>query len=210
MKETKLLKYLFVLIIWICTFILFRSWQIQKNYANLRKKHEVFQQNMEEIMNFYIKKDTLQFLSENINLKPNLRIENTDGELIMLNKIFDGRKIVFRFFEFNCNACYESSYASYKEMINRVGRDNALLLADYQNERNLYVFMRINDFRCEVYNTKGVELNLEIDKNRVPYFFIVDKNMKVTNVYAIGKIKANELVPKYLNHVYTKYFDFEN
>lgn len=206
MRKIKALKYLFILLIWISIFILFRNWQIRKEYNNLRKEYKVYEQNTKEMINHCIEKDTMQFLSESVNLNTNLKIENEDGELIMLKNILDRRKIVFRFFEFNCNACYENSYISYKEMINKIGRDNALLLADYQNKRNLYVFMRINDFRCEVYNTKGVELNLEIDKNRVPYFFIVDENMKATNVYAIGKIKASELVPKYLNHVYTKYF----
>lgn len=206
MRKNKLQTYLITSIICICILILFKNWQMNKEYVNLKKEHEVFQQNVKEMMNKLIKKDTLQFLSENITLNPNLEIENIDGELIMLKKILDGQKIVFRFFEFNCSACYENSYQSYKEMINKVGRDNALLLADYQNKRNLYTFMRINGFKCEVYNTNGVELNLEIDKDRVPYFFIIDENMKATNIYAISKNRVSELVPKYLNHIFEEYF----
>lgn len=85
-----------------------------------------------------------------------------------------GPILIFKYSALNCNVCVDEQISLLKKAAKDIGPGNITILTDYNTERELYQFIRMNQIDLQVFNSRNIELT-EIDKS-IPYYFILDNS----------------------------------
>lgn len=121
--------------------------------------------------------------------------ENTEGDCF----------IVCRISEFDCEQCVNYSVQKLMEHVKESSLNmKVLIFGQYNNEMSMKIqaeyFSELGEMTCYYVPY----LNLPIDERRVPYFFILNKDMKVTDVFAPDRMTSN-LTDLYLSEIDKKW-----
>lgn len=117
-----------------------------------------------------------------------------------LKRFIKRPKLVLRYTEINCTPCVDSSVLTLKEVTNKVGEENILILASYHSKRDMLIWKRVNNIKYPIYQIPDNKTGLNVDAENVPYFFILlpesntvhhlflplKENMKRTREYLTG------------------------
>lgn len=136
-------------------------------------------------------------------LPDSLRLSSYDSP-IKAKEVLGGRKtLVYFFSQMYCKMCIESQIEAIKAAF---GDDstNIVLLANSSNYRELYVMRKTLGMKCPIYKIDK-SLNLPADTMRMPYFVLLDENLKVLNAFITMKERMNYSV-HYLKSMYS-YFN---
>ncbi|WP_221659773.1 hypothetical protein [Bacteroides salyersiae] len=109
-------------------------------------------------------------------LRKDMRICDETGNKLVLKDLVDGKKLVMRYSELNCNVCVDSLLACLKERFDTIGWDKLLILATYHNKSNYYIFKRINKLK-NVYQIDSIGCSLE--EYNIPFLFLLDEDYSV-------------------------------
>jgi len=113
-------------------------------------------------------------------------------------------KFVFFHSELDCNSCVEEDITLINDFSNDIGSKNIILLASYNNKRDLHLFRRINKINSFIYNTASV--GLPIEELNLPFCFVINKNFKSECVFIpLKEDKSN--FKRYLKIIKEKYFN---
>ena len=126
---------------------------------------------------------------------------------ITTKDVFSGRKtLVYNFTQMQCKMCIESQVEALKAIF---GDDttSVVLLANTTNYRNIQVFSHTHNIKFPIYKLDE-PLNLPPDTLMIPYFLLVDEDLRIANAFITMKERMNYSI-HYLKSMY-KYFHSEN
>ncbi len=134
----------------------------------------------------------------------NFPIINEKGETLLLSSLLTSNKLIYRFSELHCDSCIIKEFENLRKCIATEGLKNIIILCYYQNPRNLNIFKRINRLQdFEIYNLVDNNIGeLELENSGVPYFFVLNKEFKISNTFIPLK-EANQRTDDYLKRVST-------
>lgn len=116
--------------------------------------------------------------AEEISLPPYYLLKDTDGKTWRIDSIFAKPRLVFRFSEFCCDNCINSSV----ELINKSDiRNNIIGFASYNNARMLRMAKKKYNISFPVYlipMNDSEMLSEQNEKSGVPYLFLLDNELK--------------------------------
>ncbi len=103
-----------------------------------------------------------------------------------------------RYSYLSCTPCVDDVVA----LINEFGKQNRnieiIILATYRFRKDLKSFKRLNKVFTHVYNVKS--LDLPVEEKHLPYLFVLDKNMRVMDLF-IPRKEVPELTSEYLERI---------
>lgn len=118
-------------------------------------------------------------------------------------EVLSGRKtLVYNFTQMQCKMCIESQIKALKSIF---GNDttNVVLLANTTNYRDLFVLSHTYNIKYPIYKLEG-SLKLPTDTLMMPYFMLVDEDLRIVNVFITMKERMNYSIA-YLKSMY-RYF----
>lgn len=128
----------------------------------------------------------LAYLNEGCVVSDELKIINQAGDKIKLSSYTNKKKcLVFRSSFLNCQPCVDEAVLSLKKIIKDVDSSQVIILANYRLLSDLKKFKRINKMFNEVYQVDS--LNLPLEELNIPYFFMIDEDMKTNHVFVPQK-----------------------
>ena len=151
-------------------------------------------------------REALQLRSGALSIKSDVELKDEDGKTVSLLKIAGQKpKLVFRYSELNCRVCIDAEVKWLKNKAKDIGSDNILILASYENPRNLYLFKRLHQLNIHVYNLLDSDLGLPIEKRNIPFLFVLDKNW-TSDLLFVPEKTMPELSKSYYKIVAERYF----
>lgn len=107
--------------------------------------------------------------------------------------------VVCRFTQSMCSSCVESSVTMMISHADSIGADKIIFMGQGRNHRLFKQFLPLCGLeKMQVYNVSS--LPLPIENSNYPYFFMLDKNLKVYNMFIPNKGLVNH-TNNYLNDV---------
>lgn len=145
----------------------------------------------------------------NNNLKlDNLLIIDSLNISHSLKKEFNKEKkyiFIYRFSKNHCESCVVKSLEVFTKWVESKKHFNAMILGSYDNNRIFY--RNVKDYNIgdvSIYNSNNFDIPIE--DYGYPYFFVLENNMKIHNVFIPDK-EITEITLQYLDLVNTRYFD---
>lgn len=134
--------------------------------------------------------DTAKFLQEN-QLK-SLEIEGiclpdillrTDSGSVYLYTIVERPTLVFRYFDINCTDCIKKE-AKLLEQYTPGIENRVIYIASFQNYRSMKAYNIANEITQKAFQLNpDQQLGVEIDTYRLPYYFILYPNGKISHFF---------------------------
>lgn len=121
-----------------------------------------------------------QLYSDGRKLNSKLLLQKEKGEKVAFSKVVKKQVLVFRYSELNCQSCVDAMLTQLQKN-KKFNNSNTLLLAWYNNPSYLYQFKRMNRLNLNVFSIKTT--SLPPDTLNIPYFYLLDKDLKVSNVF---------------------------
>lgn len=168
---------------------------------NRQKELEFLVDNAEDKTFLTMNKILNQFKSEHRKLNSQIKIWDSREKLLLSDMLVNRSKpiFIFRYSELQCQDCINAQIVVLKEFVNKVGSENVMILANYQYDKNLYLFKRMNQIEdINVYQVDS--LNLDVEKLNVPYVFVLHNDMRTQFVFIPDK-DFPELYIEYYNTI---------
>jgi hypothetical protein len=144
---------------------------------------------------------TIGLQSSNFYLDDSLRFVDIYNNTLSISDVFSQKKsyLVFRYSFNDCNSCVYTIY-QYLWNIKSNNNDIDIIIMPYFQELREMIATNTNAFRNRFpsYLIGKTGLGLPVDKKELPYFFILDKDRKVQDVFVIDLI-FEHLVKEYLD-----------
>lgn len=126
-------------------------------------------------------------------LNPSNPLQN---KLVKIREVTGEGKLFFYFGEHDCLLCYQEIINILNEYINKSNSKNIVIIADFENLRNLHFFSKNTKIMTSIYYiTKSIDL--PAIKARQPFFFSLDKSFKTKFLFVPDK-KYNKNIETYL------------
>ncbi|TSA37817.1 MAG: hypothetical protein D4R64_04930 [Porphyromonadaceae bacterium] len=152
----------------------------------------------EQMVNFY------NF--EGFNIGKTQMFMNQKGDSINVDHILgQGRKIVFNFSEYNCDACVKEELISLKIICNIIGSKNIIILGNFERIRDLGIILKSAEIDCQYYNSAKSSVIPEIENKNLPFIFINDLGLNAKSLFIINK-NSNDLTKHFYQIILKKYF----
>lgn len=113
-------------------------------------------------------------------------------------------KLFFRFKETNCIICVNKFMEVLKNIPDSFPIEHLVILCGYENFHEYRVFVTKNNMKMKVFNIDELP-NLIVEEINEPYFFVLNKNLRIQNIYIPDKNNA-ENVNRYLSCLKGKYW----
>lgn len=131
-------------------------------------------------------------INDNLELGSNIEFIDIEGNKFLAKDLFKKNSLVLRYSELNCNDCIEAEIdvlLKNKEKLT----SPIFFLAYYQNKRDLFVYYKkfkkkgLKNIKMYLLSDKG--LNIPADKLNMPYYFCIDKTLRMNNFFIPQKNK---------------------
>lgn len=101
------------------------------------------------------------------------------------NNVITGKKVVLKFFSYNCSTCIEKQLGLLQKYSELIGRENVVLLTDYLNN-TIRDFMISNKMDFSIYETGIENTGIDFDKQGVPYLFLINEELKISMPFILN------------------------
>jgi len=163
--------------------------EIERNAFN-NKINTLFYQNI------LLKESLLHSIQGICTLPEKMMVYNESNDCISLKSLKrKKRSLILRYSHLSCKPCVDAIIACVKQFAEQNNQIEILLFSSYRFEKDLRDFKRMNKIFTEVYNVKY--LDIPIEKENIPYIFIMDKNMNVFDFF-IPQKDMLELTEQYI------------
>ena len=209
-KMKKKIEYLALLIIIIISIIVIyqriKCNNLIEELKDTKKKHTSYQDHYSNTIDILKNRNAFQILAEGNTIDNNIYVNNDKDKPVLLRDILGFKpKIVLIYSEINCSTCVEEVLLKLKEVGEKIGVENIIILGSYSNIRDLSVFLRINGVNFPFYNLKFQDLGIFTEKSEFPYIFIYNGRDKAEQVFIPLK-EIPELSETYLFSIMKKFF----
>ena len=138
------------------------------------------------------------------NILENFLIINENKDTLSITDLLTTKKLIYRFSELHCDSCIINEFENLKKMLlSKLFKiENLIVISYYQSPRNLYLFKRLNNLQnFEIYNLENNSLgSFELETMGVPYFFILNKELKMSNTFVPIK-QVNKRTDDYFKRI---------
>lgn len=146
--------------------------------------------------NLILSNDLIMIKQNNSILDSHLQLFSLKGDSISLSQIKKkDYTLVFRYSTLCCMACVDDIL----EILKNYAKDNVdveiLLLTTYHLRMDYQTFRLVSSKFSNVYNVES--LNIPIEDEAVPYLFILDKDLRVVDMF-IPRRELPNLIEQYL------------
>jgi len=62
-------------------------------------------------------------------------------------------------------------------------KDEIVILASYNNLKDLAIFLRVNKIKCPVYILDHEQLRICDNFSNSPFYFVMDKDLNISDIY---------------------------
>jgi hypothetical protein len=189
------LKFVIVILIIVNAFIL---WKLKASYNLISKTNLVIKNNNGQVYeSLEYERDSIEYL-ELISLDTFIPIDS----IIKVEKKENQSLLVFRFSMHSCNSCVDSIFTIIKGMPENL-KSNVLIVSDHESKRRLFIKLHYYKMEQVKYAVLS-ELSIPFDKQNIPYFFVVNNDLKIS-MFFIPIIKNRRRTVNYLNYVIEKH-----
>ena len=141
--------------------------------------------------------------NENLKLREDVKFISIKGSTVLAKEIFKTTTLVLRYSEFNCKDCIDAEINVILKNKDQFV-DNICLIAYYMNKRDLFIFYKELQKRglknIKMYWLPNNGLNIPIEKTNMPYYFCINSELVISNVFIPQKDKP-KLSNSYLRTV---------
>lgn len=131
-------------------------------------------------------------INESIQLNKEITFINVNGEICSVEQIFKENTIVFRYTSFSCEDCIRAEINTILKNKTKIKR--ICIIASHTNIKefkayyNQYLDSGMINFDFFLL-TQRESLNIPLEKKNIPYYFCIDSNLRITNIFIPQKIK---------------------
>jgi hypothetical protein len=130
-------------------------------------------------------------------IDPTIELKNVNYNTVGLKEIINSEGIwILRFFENNCQSCYDENISIIRDFMNRLRPNSFVVFTNFDSINELRNFVSKTHFACETYNT-GSLFSFTSENLQVPYLLQIDKTGLITSCFIIQKDQG-ELLKKFL------------
>lgn len=140
-----------------------------------------------------------QFKSNYVCLDKKIKLMTIEGDSVCLEQIVRGKdKFAIRFNDAGCSSCIEdfrNHISQIQQLIENLGSDNVILFLNTRNPRDLSVFKKQYDLKCNIFALEAGALPTQMeagDEIVTYYYFIINQNYAVTECF----VSIKELVER--------------
>lgn len=186
-----------VFLFFIIIFSLFQNIRIDKEIKSIEKKVEIVD-NRNNIL-----KDALIEMSFLFTSSLPEIVKLNDGTFVDFENVVLNKTVVFRFFENSCSPCVRRELSNVRNML--IKKIPIIIIASFSSERKLKAILSEYSINTTVYNLDKTSFVLkECDQLSKAYYFILDENMKVNNLF-IPLQSEDDLSDVYCDYVESIY-----
>ena len=144
----------------------------------------------------------LEIESESLLINPDLQlIHDVPRDTIFLfNVIGNTPKLIIRYSNINWGMCNGIDQLNIRNIVEKIGKENILLLTPYSRLEDLILFKENNDISIPIYQFLNSRLFLPIESENIPFLFLVDKSFTTNMVFVPNRVDNIEF-ERYLNKV---------
>lgn len=173
-----------------------------------RYKEEIFSVNkdIERLSNFHMTSQRTILLNEQYKIPYNFILENEKGTRINFTELIGSKsKLIFRYSGLNCNTCIEEEIINIKKYLSETKTQRLIIIADYKNEEDLFLFKRLHQIGIPIYNSRQNSLKLPIEALNTPYLFVTDSTLIIRSLFI-----PNKEYPEFSKVYYSNIFSSMN
>lgn len=158
---------LFVLSIAVCIYLTYNNLRMNLKYRNETSRLENLLNSSVRKYNNLINREKIQFISNSTNI----------NNIIPLRDI-KSTKVIIRIKEDDCTSCIDTFYKDIPIISKLIGKDNLIIIGDYQIKRHLYIDLANNNLK----ELKLLNINTEITDSYIEkhtnhsYYFVSNNN----------------------------------
>lgn len=172
-------KFFFLIVI---SLILFNAFLLFNNNSK-KEETNVYLNSLKSV---YEDKFIVEKQNENLKLDKNLKLLTVDGDSVLVKDIFNNNKIVLKYSLLNCGACIDAEYQVLRELSKNF--DNELcIIAYYDRVRDLIGdYKKLKEIGLDevtIYLIPDDKLGVPLDKQNIPYYFLIDNDLTMTNLF---------------------------
>jgi hypothetical protein len=137
---------------------------------------------------------------------PNVIIDGEFGPVSIKDVIRQSEKFIFRFSQLNCSSCLDYQLSMLKKYSNEIGAENIIIVASCPEYRQLKVYTQEINPAIKIFTIKEKGFgNLPVEKDNIPYYLIVDSNLRITHSF-VPLLEEHQLTNLFYKEALTKYF----
>lgn len=184
------------------------------NIFSLRKNHyyaKALYYKDSLIMNQNFMEQKLQYIESNLfsNIKyQNVNISNIQAfynnksakPILKPNQKY---AVVYRYHDTGCEACINFGITKFKKIAEEIGTNNVMIFVKTSSTRTLQIDQNTYDIHTPMFMVDS--LPIVLDQLNIPYFFILDSNMNINNLFIPDK-SIPGFTDKYSKEIQSKYF----
>lgn len=172
--------------------------QLLQLSSELRQHQERASKVEDLLMYQYQSKDTV-FDSE-------LSIKLWDGSQEQIAMLASkGPYLVLRFSELQCQTCVELEKENLKKWQEETGVQNILLWGNFGHPNAPKIYKQGHELNHPLYNVPVSSVPLSVEAFNIPYYFVLDKDLRIHSVFIPDKFAQN-LSTRYLETIYSSFF----
>lgn len=183
-------------------FNLFLSYALYMKEGLNEKEKKTIQKEADILFhkNALLQADIIRMVQGQPVLSENYPLLTEKGEKIELGNLIRNvdYTLVLRYSYLSCSPCVDYAVTALKEFKDQHLDTDVLLLSTSQHRKDLRNFKRINKIFFHVYHVDS--LDFPIDKENVPYFFMLDKDMRAFNFF-VPHQEIPELTVEYFRKI---------
>lgn len=144
------------------------------------------------------------------NLFTTLKYQNTniatDIAEYYLDTILSKQQYIFvyRYHDTDCEACINSGIIKLKKLSQKIGKNKIIILVKTTSKRILQIARNTYNIDFPMFIVDSLPMHL--DQFNIPYYFILDQNMDVNNLFIPDKT-IPVYTDKYMSEILHKYFE---
>lgn len=170
-------------------------------------------------VNAALEREKQELLGLAANYSKEMNSKKLDSEVVVENFISGEKKrigdllkagdiCVLQYSELNCNICVDSAVTRFKQFIDEIGNEHAIIIAATQNPRYMVSFVKLNKLQHDnVYmiDYTGYEKLYGKSENK-PFVYLTNSNFKIADCFFPIK-EIPEFSDIYYNTMHKKYFE---
>lgn len=167
----------------ITCFFLFFNINIRKQSSEHKLREKLY---ADSIANYQtVIKDLALFQKYEISSSGNsilqdITLESIHGNKTSFETVVNKTYLIYRFTESDCIDCMEQQFLYIQELLSNMNFDNIILIGNFPSRHNIEAFKETFGIEWPVFNYTE-KLNLPIEDLNLPYFFVVNSDMKAYN-----------------------------
>ncbi|WP_147679226.1 hypothetical protein [Algibacter pacificus] len=178
----------------IITGVLILLTSLYYNFRHTFKKENV---NKNEAKNTYLTNNLfVNYKYSDLKTKDIFLENEQDAKVKLSSLVKDNNTLVFRFTELNCNLCYDAVF----KVLEKFKNEKILIISSFKTKRDFHLFKEDLNLgnKINIYNNSSFDFNKNLDNFHVPYFFILNQSMRLSNIFMPEKKDPNTIV-KYID-----------